>query len=105
MMQHQCDVMVPPEAQGAYGELVGNDGVYLRNVPISIEHLSGREGEVARATFGASVLKVGMYGDPRKPIKKDQKLRVGERTLEIADIKDVHQNGTQYELICGESDG
>lgn len=108
-LRHQCDVMEPPNAQGGYGEGVGNDGVYLRGIPCSIEHLSGREGEVARATFGASVIRVKLYGDPRKPIKKTHRLRVkgfaGERLLEIADVKDVHENGQQYELICGEDDG
>lgn len=104
-LRHRCDVLETPNAQGGYGEGIGNDGVYLRNIPCSLEHLSGREAEVARATFGAATHKVKMYGDPRKPIKKTHTLKVGERILHIADVKDVMQNGHQYELLCGEADG
>jgi head-tail adaptor len=104
-LRHRCDVMEPPNAQGGYGEGIGQDGVYLRGIPCSLEHLSGREGEVARATFAAATHKVTLYGDPRKPIRKSHSLRVGERILHIADIKDVMQNGEQLELICGEQDG
>lgn len=104
-----CDVLVPPDAQGGYGELIGNDGTYLRSVPIKYEQLSGREGEVARATFGASTVRITISGNPRRPLDKSMRLRVKggikELILEIVDIKDTHQNGQQYELLCGEADG
>lgn len=105
-----CDVLAPPGTQGAYGEIIGNYQLYIRNQPCDNEHLSGREGEVARATFGASVSKIKIEGaDPRKPLTKDMRLvikgGIRERTVDIADLNDVHKNGTQYELICGESDG
>lgn len=106
---HICDVLEPPNAQGDRGQLIGNDKTYIREVPCGIEHLSGREGEIARATFGAATVRVTMRGDPAKPIKPAMRLKVqgfaGERLLEIGDVKDVKQNGQLYELICGEANG
>jgi len=94
--------MAPPKTGDSLGQEVGNDAPYIRGVPCSIEQLSGREAEAAHQTFGAVSLKVAMYGDPRKPITIRHRLKVGERILEIADVKDVNQNGQELELLCGE---
>lgn len=102
-LRHQCDVMEPPSPQDENGQVAGLPTVILSKVPCSIEQLSGREGEVAHQTYGFAVTKVKFYGDPRKPLKSHYFLKVGERTLHIADFNDVHQNGVEYELLCGEA--
>lgn len=102
-LRHQCDVMEPPKPTDENGQAVGLPATILRGVPCSIEQLSGREGDVAHQTYGFAVTKVKFYGDPKKPIKSHYYLQVGARRLEIADFNDVHQNGQEYELLCGEA--
>lgn len=101
-LRHQCDVMEPPKAQGSRGQEIGNSTTYLKGVPCSIETISGRELEQARATWSESTYRVQMYGDPRKPITSGHWLKFGERRMSIGHIDDKHQNGIELTLICGE---
>jgi head-tail adaptor len=94
--------MQPPGTQGDYGEEKGQEQVYLRNWPCSIEPLPGRESETANQTHGIRLYRVMLDGDPAKPITSAHWLRIGNRRLEIGDAQDIRQNGEVYELICGE---
>jgi hypothetical protein len=102
-LRHYVNVMRPTKAADEYGQTQGQPETLLANVPCSVETLSGRELELARATFGMVSYKVTMYGDPSKPIRRTDYLTMGDRRLEIADVKDTYQNGVVFELICGEA--
>ena len=101
--RHLVTVMRPAEATDEYGQTQGQPATILKDVPCSIEPLSGRETELARQTFGIASLRVRMYGDPAKPLQYTDWLAFGGRRLNIGQIIDRHQNGLDLELICGEA--
>lgn len=108
-MVHQVDVMEPPSNKDDRGQEQGQDAVYMAKVPCSIEPLTTRELETARQTYAAATYMVKMYGKPSLPITHRHWLRQksvskpGEyRRLEIGSALDVKQNGTEWELTCGE---
>jgi head-tail adaptor len=102
-MRHVVTVMRPAEAQDDAGQKK-NATVYRADVPCSIEHLSGREAEKARAIYPEATLKVEMYGNPLKPVSHKDWLKHGERKLFIGDIDDHLQSGQHgpITLLCGE---
>ena len=102
-MKFRCDVMEPPKTYGTVGERIGNSTVYLRGLPCSIDDVTGDERKVANQTTGVKTFIAKLYGDPRKPITNRHWLKWGKRILQISDAKDTQQNGTEYELICGET--
>lgn len=102
-MRHMVTVMRPTQAQGTRGEPQGKDAVIVKDVPCSIETLSGREGELARQIFAAATYRVQMYGDPSKPIENTDYLQFGSRRLNIGFINDRQQNGIELELLCEEA--
>lgn len=112
-MRHRATVMRPSEALSDGGQ-TQSANVLLRDVPCSIEHLSGREAELVHAQFPEASLKVECYGDPNKPIRHTDWLEVlgvgrdssGQpviRKLHISDIQDRDQNGILLTLFCGEN--
>lgn len=94
--------MEPSTTTDENGQPIGHPKVIMASVPCSIEQLSGREGEIAHQTRGFAVTRVKFWGDPSKPIKPHYFLRVDGKRLEISDINDLHRNGEEYELLCGE---
>ena len=95
--------MQPATAIGSRGQQIGQDTVYLQNIPCSIETLNGREGEAARQQYAEVTHRVRMYGDPSKPIAHTMYLRTwNKRRLNIGFINAVQQNGVELELLCGE---
>lgn len=102
--RHIVDVMSPAEALDDRGQPGGQDIVYRKQVPCSIETLNGREGELARQQFASATHRVEMYGDPGKPLDHTMYLlkHPEMRRLEIGFINDVHQNGVVLSLLCGE---
>jgi head-tail adaptor len=96
------DIMEPATAMDDFNQPAGQDSVYLPKIPCSIEPLSTRELETARQLGGTATHKVTMYGKPGKPIKHTQYLNFMGRKLNISEAKDVHMNGTVWELIVGE---
>jgi head-tail adaptor len=101
-LKFQCDVMEPPNAQGSRGQEIGTSAVYLKGVPFSMEALSGRELEQARANWAEATYTVQMYGDPNKPIKPSHWLKFGDRLMSIGHVDDKQQNGVELTLTCGE---
>jgi hypothetical protein len=112
-MQHQVDIMEPASALDDRGQDGATDTVYLAKVPCSIEPINAAESEIAHQIQANRTYKVQFYGNPKKPIKHGQWLRLktaksdaypnGFRRLEIGSAVDVKMNGTEWELICGET--
>lgn len=106
-LRHIVNVHRPTQALDSRGQ-ANNDTVYWRDVPCSIETLSGQEQIVARQLLATATYKVAMYGNPEKRLDPSDKLEWGvkpdgkPRYLEIGEIRDLQQNGQQLELICGE---
>lgn len=102
-MRHRVNVMRPPSPQGEPGQLNSQATELIKNVPCSIEPLSGREAERMQQMYATATLTVGMYGDPAKPLKTTDWLidQTGKR-LNIMHIKDKQRNGIELELTCGE---
>ncbi|HUQ68745.1 MAG TPA: head-tail adaptor protein [Planctomycetaceae bacterium] len=101
-LRHVVNVMKPAENSNTRGQPTGEDEVYIKDVPCSIEPLGGRESEIARQVFESATAKVKFYGDPNRPISRSHYLQFGSRRLEIGDVKDVEQNGIVIELLVGE---
>jgi hypothetical protein len=103
-LRHQVDVMEPPTSISDRGQEEGVDTVYMAKVPCSIEPTTAAETEIAHQMQAARTYTVKFYGDPKKPITHRHWLRyLGTRRLEIGSAIDVNMNGTEWELICGES--
>jgi len=100
--RHIVNILRPTAALGPDGQPQGQDTVYWRDVPCSIETLNGRELEVARQLLATATVKVAMYGDPEKPLNPKDYIEFNGRRFEIGQIIDKQQNGCELELICGE---
>ena len=92
----------PAQALDAYGQEKGAEQVIMRDVPVSLETLSGREVELARQQYAGATLRAQLTGDPKKPISYRDRLQVNGRSLEIGFIRDEQQNGIELELLLGE---
>ena len=104
-MRHVVNVMRPTLAVGSRGEAEGQDQQVLKEVPCSIETLSGREAELARSVYPDATYKVEMYADPRNPVTAVMYLTggtLGTRRLNVGFVNDRDLKGVQYELLCGE---
>lgn len=102
--RHVVHVMQPPtEAHDSRGQTQGQDTIYLKNVPCSIEPLSSQEQIVAHQVYADATHRVEMYGDPKKPITTSHWLNRLGRRLEIGSAIDVHQNGTYWRLLVSEA--
>jgi SPP1 family predicted phage head-tail adaptor len=102
-MQHQVDIMEPASALDDRGQDGASDTVYLAKVPCSIEPINAAESEIAHQIQANRTYKVQFYGNPKKPITHRHWLRYQNRRLEIGSAVDVKMNGTEWELICGET--
>ena len=105
-LDQRVNVHRPTSALDSRGQ-ANNDTVYWRDVPCSIETLSGQEQIVARQLLATATYKIAMYGNPEKRLETTDRLEWGmkdgkPRLLEIGQIRDLNQNGVQLELICGE---
>lgn len=100
-LRHICDVMAPGSSKDDRGQTHGKRTL-ARNVPCSIETLSGRELEQARATWTEAVYRVRMYGNPQKPIDETCWLEINGRRMNIIHKSDPHFNEIELELTCGE---
>jgi SPP1 family predicted phage head-tail adaptor len=100
--RHQCDVMEPSNALGSRGQEIGGSVVCLRGVWFSLDTLSGRELEQARANWAEATYRVQIQGNPHKPITPSHWLKFGDRRLSIGQVIDEQQNGQLLTLICGE---
>ena len=100
--RHIVNILRPTAALGPDGQPQGQDTVWLSAVPCSIEAIAGSEPEVGGQQIATTTYRVEMYGDPEKPLKHSDYLMFGTRRLNINQIDDLHQNGQQLTLICGE---
>jgi head-tail adaptor len=101
-MRHSCDVMEPLQALDDRGQ-EGGEVVYVPGVICSIEPIDATENEIAHQMQATRTYTVKFYGDPAKPITHRHWLRYLGRRLEIGSAIDVKMNGTEWELICGET--
>lgn len=105
-MRHVVNVMRPTQALGTRGEGEGKDQQVLKDVPCSIETLSGREAELARSVYPDATYKVEMYADPSNPVTAVMYLTggtIGTRRLHIGFVNDSNNMGTaSLTLLCGE---
>jgi SPP1 family predicted phage head-tail adaptor len=100
---HQVDIMEPASALDDRGQDGATDTVYLAKVHCSIEPINAAESEIAHQIQANRTYKVQFYGNPKKPITHRHWLRYLGRRLEIGSAVDVKMNGTEWELICGET--
>lgn len=101
-MRHIADIYEPSGELDGRGQSKASTP-YLKGIPCSVKDVSGREYEQARSLYGDATLIVGMYGDPKHPISKNDTVKLnGTRKLLIGYVKDVHQNGVELELLCSE---
>lgn len=102
-MRHIVDVMRPPEPQGEGGQLNSQPKVLMKDVPCSIENLSGIEQERMQQMYATARNKVRMYGDPDNPLRTvDWLVDQSGKRLNILQINDKWRNGIELEMICGE---
>lgn len=101
--QHIVNVCCPPTALGDDGQPRGNAGVLRRDVPCSIEALSGTESDVGGQQTAITNYTVKLYGDPERKIRHTDWLTLGPRKFAVQSIDDpsMGQLG-ELTLICGE---
>jgi len=102
-LNRMVDVMEPATALDDRGQDGASDTVYLAKVPCSIEPINAAENEIAHQMQANRTYKVKFYGNPSKPITHRHWLRHLGRRLEIGSAVDVKMNGTEWELVCGET--
>lgn len=100
-LRHQCDIYAPGTSSDNRGQHHGKT-LIRKGVPCSVETLSGRELEQARATWTEATYKVEMYGDPRRPIDETCWLEMNGRRMNIAHKSDPDFNEIKLTLLCGE---
>ena len=102
-MRHVVTVMRPTEAVGTLGQAQGQDQTIYQQWQCSIKTVGGSESVQGQQVSGSRTLEVEGYTDPRKPIKTEDYLKFGSRTLSVSFVDDIDQNGTKVRLLCGES--
>jgi hypothetical protein len=105
-MRHLVNVMRPTGAEGDLGERRGQPICVRREVPCSIETLTGREIDQARTILSDAIYKVEFYADPSKVVTQNDFLTggtLGKRELHIGYVNDVNMQGLKLELLCGEA--
>lgn len=100
--RHFGTIKRPSTTKGVKGQRTGNDTIVLRDVPCSIETLSGRELEIARQTVADATHRVRIWADPDNPIATTDYLVFGSRTLRIGHYDDPEQQGLEWVLLCSE---
>lgn len=95
--------MRPTEAEGSLGQTQGQPQTIYQNWPCSIKTIGGSESIQGQQVTGSRTLEIEGYTDPRKPIKVQDYLTYGSRTLNVNFVDDVDQNGIAVRLVCGES--
>jgi hypothetical protein len=101
--RHVVNVMRPGEANGEDARS-RPPATFRKDVPCSIEPLTGREVERMNQMQAVASVKVTMYGDPNKQIQATDWLidHFGKR-LNIAEIRDESRGQLgKVELMCGE---
>lgn len=97
------DIRCPPDAVDESGQPRGVDGVVRREVPCSIEPVSGQESETGGQQQAITSYRVELYGDPNKPIRHRDYLTLGPRQFNVEHIADPSLNQLgKLTLICGE---
>jgi len=103
-LRHTVDIYRDPTgAYGTSGENQGQPQLIKANVPCSIDTLSGRQLEQARAQWDAAVLQVDMFADPAWNLDSRCYLKFGTRRLYVGFVNNIEQAGFEYQLLCGES--
>lgn len=108
LKRHAVDIMRPPaiadNAYDARGQLSGNPKVVAKDVPCSIEKLSGRELELARQNMAQATMRIRVFGDPAWNLTTgDYLLRTSDSSrIDIGYIKDPDETDLEYTLTCAE---
>ena len=103
MKPFQVTVCCPPDALGDDGQPRGQDGVLRKDVPCSIDPVSGIESDTAGQLTAITSYTVKLYGDPARKISPRDYLKLGNRTLSVQSVIDpsMAQLG-ELTLVCGE---
>jgi head-tail adaptor len=101
--RYVATILRPRATYDDRGQERGGDEVVMRDVPVSLDTLNGREVELARQLYPTATMRAQLVGDPKRPITYRDRLVVGIRSLEIGYIKDEQQNGINLELLLGEA--
>lgn len=102
-MRHVVNVMRPADPQGEGGAALPPTTL-IKNVPCSIDNLTGRELERLQQNYATATSKVKFWGDPSRQVKNTDWLidEFGKR-LNIVQINDPLRNQQGIvELVCGE---
>jgi head-tail adaptor len=100
--RHFITIKRPSSLTGTKGQRTGNDTILLRDVPASVETLSGNELELARQTVANATHRVIVWADPENPITTRDYCLFGARVLRIGHYDDPEQKGLEWVLLCSE---
>ena len=84
----------------ARGQLSKPFEIVERNVPCSIERLTGDEGVLARQTFPTATHTVGMRW--RSGVTSKDRFIFGSRTLNILDVDNLDERNRELVMTVGE---
>jgi SPP1 family predicted phage head-tail adaptor len=101
-LRHRVAIKRPASGRGTRGERTGEDFVVSPEEFASIETLSGREAERARAVYAEATYRVEMRIRPGIEVTENDYLQHGTRRFHIGHVDDVDQRGIKYELLCAE---
>lgn len=99
------NVMRPATASTDRGQQRGQPTCVRREVPCSIETLTGNQSEIARQLYTDATYSVKFYADPSKPVDEKCYLTggtLGERKLQIGHVADTDFKNLELTLLCGE---
>ena len=103
--RHTVNVMRPSLATTDRGQQRGQPTCVRRNVPCSIETLSGNQSEIARQLYTDATYSVKFYADQSKPVDEKCYLTggtLGSRQLQIGHVADKDFQNLELMLLCGE---
>lgn len=104
--RHWVDAFEPPKTLGSRGQRQGHGKRLMRNIPASIETLSGREAEVARQIVPQATLMVKIHGPipglAAKCYFLQHPITDASKPIHIGYVNDVHRNGRDLHCTCTE---
>lgn len=104
-MRHLVNVMRPAAPVTDRGQQRGQPLCVRREVPCSIETISGTEDTEARRQMPTATYSVELYHDPSKPILELDYLTggtLGDRVFNIGHVADPDFKGLKLTLLCSE---
>lgn len=103
-----ADIMRPADATGTRGEREGQDEIFIKDWPFSINVLTGGIADEVHGNFGHKAGQIEGNADPSRQVTPGMYLTggsLGARRLTVLFVQDKNERGVEWTITYEEADG